>query len=101
MGGGLSFSCVADGGSQNGALGYHDDSFTYSTLSGAPNGGTVVDWFFHPTIVRDGAGEAWTYSPGLPFLAFDHFPHPAPAPIALRPACAALDRGSSSKERWT
>jgi hypothetical protein len=33
-------------------FGLHDDSFTYSTLDGAANGGVTVSWFFWPTVKR-------------------------------------------------
>jgi hypothetical protein len=33
-------------------FGLHDDSFAYSTLDGAANGGAVVSWFFWPTVKR-------------------------------------------------
>jgi hypothetical protein len=41
-------------------LGLHDDSFAYSTLDGAPNGGgAAVPWFFWPSVLAAGFGEAW------------------------------------------
>ncbi len=33
-------------------FGLHDDSFAYSTLDGAANGGVAVSWFFWPTVIR-------------------------------------------------
>jgi len=40
-------------------LGYHDDSFGYATLDGAPNGGSAVSWFFWPRVKTYGRTDFW------------------------------------------
>ena len=41
-------------------LGLHDDSFAYSTLDGAPNGGGApMPWFFWPSVLAAGFSEVW------------------------------------------
>lgn len=40
-------------------MGYHDDSFGYATLSGAPNGGEVQSWFFWPRVSKAGQTDFW------------------------------------------
>lgn len=42
-----------------GVLGLHDDSFAYSTLDGADNGGVMVPWFFWPDVVAQGGDTVW------------------------------------------
>jgi hypothetical protein len=40
-------------------MGFHDDSFAYSTLDGAANGNVVVDWFFYPRLQAAGYTDFW------------------------------------------
>jgi len=40
-------------------FGLHDDSFAYSTLDGAANGGVVVSWFFWPTVKSASYTNFW------------------------------------------
>ncbi len=40
-------------------VGYHDDSFGFSTLDGASNGGEVVNWFFWPRVKNAGQTDFW------------------------------------------
>jgi len=40
-------------------MGLHDDSFGYSTLDGAPNGGETVDWFFWREVQDAGQQDFW------------------------------------------
>lgn len=43
-------------------VGYHDDSFTYSTLDGEHGGGTEVEWYFYRRMVSLGTEVAWKHS---------------------------------------
>jgi len=43
-------------------IGLHDDSFAFSTLDGAPNGNSVVDWFFWPKVIKAGQTESWKHA---------------------------------------
>ena len=40
-------------------FGLHDDSFAYSTLDGAYNGGSAVPWFFWPSVESAGWSHFW------------------------------------------
>ncbi len=40
-------------------VGYHDDSFAYSTLDGEPNGGERKGWFFWPRVIDKGQTDFW------------------------------------------
>lgn len=42
-----------------GRMGYHDDSFCYSTIDGAANGGVEQGWFFLPRLQQMEEQTAW------------------------------------------
>lgn len=44
-------------------MGYHDDSFTYSTIDGVENGGKYESWFYWPDIVSKNNADVWRYAP--------------------------------------
>jgi len=44
-------------------MGLHDDSFSYSTLDGGPNGGDHVPWFFWSEVKAAGQTDFWRKSP--------------------------------------
>jgi hypothetical protein len=46
----------------NKPVGFYDDSFTYSTLSGIPNGGAVYDWFFWNLVEKTTNVNFWKHS---------------------------------------
>jgi hypothetical protein len=47
--------------SQKAKMGYHDDSFTYSTLDGPANGGYIRDWFFWNRVALINETEFWRH----------------------------------------
>ena len=48
---------AADGDGES--IGLHDDSFAYSTLDGAYNGGVDTEWFFWPSVESAGWSQVW------------------------------------------
>ena len=40
-------------------FGLHDDSFAYSTLDGAYNGGVSTGWYFWPKVLAKGVADFW------------------------------------------
>lgn len=44
-------------------IGYHDDSFTYSTLDGDDANGVSVGWYFWPSMIAAGTEFKWELAP--------------------------------------
>jgi hypothetical protein len=40
-------------------MGFHDDSFSFSTLDGAANGNVAVSWFFQPQLQSSNSTDFW------------------------------------------
>lgn len=47
----------------DGPIGYIDDSFAHSTLDGEADGGETTSWYFWPSMIANGQTEAWRTRP--------------------------------------